>query len=51
MEKYVKPEFEVIELDKNDAILTSGSGSCIIVSSTVYWEDANGNKFSNTTNN
>ena len=28
MEEYIKPEMEVVELEKEDAILTSGCGGC-----------------------
>ena len=45
MENYIKPEMEVVELAKDNAILTS---SCIIVSSTVTWQDSNGNWYSTT---
>ena len=44
MEKYVKPEMEVIELTQDDVI--TASSSCIIVSWTVTYEDAGGNQYS-----
>ena len=28
MEEYIKPEMEVVKLEKEDAILTSGCDSC-----------------------
>ncbi len=46
MEKYVRPELEKIELNAEDAVLTSaGRGGCIIVSWTVTYEDAAGNQY------
>lgn len=41
-EAYVSPELEMIEIGKEDVILTSG---CIIVSSSVSWEDGSGNRY------
>lgn len=52
MEKYVKPEMDVVELSKDDTILTSsGNANCeVIVSWNVTWEDANGHQYSNSGN-
>ena len=49
MEKYVKPQLDIIDLNKEDTILTSSSCD-VIVSWTVTWEDGNGNVYSNSGN-
>ncbi len=46
MEKYVKPELEVIRMDHEDTILTSGSCE-VILAWNVSWQDASGNTYTN----
>ena len=44
LEAYVKPEMDVIDIEKDDVIATSGDG---IIGMSVTWEDANGNTYTN----
>jgi len=46
MEKYTKPEMTVIDMKKDDAILTSGGSCDVIVSWRVEYSDGAGNQYS-----
>jgi|GEM_PF-1768356 len=44
LETYVKPEMNIVEIEKDNVITTSAS--CIIVEMSVSWSDGSGNSFS-----
>ena len=45
-EDYLRPEMEVVALDEENVIVTSG---CMVVSMSVSWSDGSGNRYTNTT--
>ena len=45
-EDYLRPEMEVVALDEENVIVTSG---CMVVSMSVSWSDGSGNQYTNTT--